>query len=227
VDLFLLYFRNIDGYVNQFGIPRERTLYVPFKANNWERLNQLAGEPGAGEYILLAGATLRDHATFVEAARISGLPSVLLIPGGDRAAVERSSWYTSGLPDNLRLEYHVDGKEETYIAYFEKSCIFCVPRFRWDVASTGISGYLCAMALAKCVLISRGPGADDILSENRSAAFFTPEDAADLARVMTDLWSNDSRRQHIARNGQEYANRLQGETRLLRDIIRAVGIASD
>ena len=224
VDTFLLYFRNTDGYTRHFGIPKERMTYVAFKVNSWEKLEARRGVIPEGDYVLLAGATLRDRATFVEAVREAGMPAVLLVPGDERAAVEQTAWYRAGLPPNLRLDYHTDGKEETYLGYHENARIVCLPRYKWDIASTGISSYLCAMGLGKCVVISRGPGAEDLLLENESAVFFEPENAEDLARVLKDAWERHEHRRRIAANGARYAKSLAGEERLLEDILAALGL---
>ena len=77
VDLFILYFKNVDGYCAQFGLPRERIAYVPFKVNSFEKLRARRKGLGEGEYILLAGETLRDHKTFAEAVRRTGVPAQL------------------------------------------------------------------------------------------------------------------------------------------------------
>jgi glycosyltransferase involved in cell wall biosynthesis len=225
VDLFLLYFRNIDGYVRHFGIPRRRVAYVPFKVNSWERIRARRDSLGDGEYALLSGATFRDHATFVEAVRKAGVPGVLLVPGDSRTVIEQSSWYQAGLPPNLKLEYHTDGKEETFLKYFENARVVCFPRFKWDIASSGISGYLCAMGHGRYVVISRGPGADDVLKEDEAADFFDAGDSEALARLIRGAWEEPAHRNRIAANGARYAEKLAGEERLLRDILAALSRA--
>jgi glycosyltransferase involved in cell wall biosynthesis len=224
VDLFILYFRNIDGYAGEFRIPRERIRYVPFKVNGWEEIPRRAGPPGSGDYVLLAGATLRDHATFVEAARRSGVPALVVVPGDQRESVEKAAWYRRGLPPNLRIAVHDDGNQETYIGFFERARVLCIPRFRWDIASSGISSYLYAMALGKCVLISRGPGAEDVLADDEAALFFESENAADLAALLATVWTDAALCTRIAGNGKRYADSLQGEDRLMRDIVATLGI---
>ena len=160
--------------------------------------------------------------TFVEAIRVSGLPGLLLIPGESQVEVKRADWLRQGRPPNLRVEFHTDGEEATYLGYFENARIVCLPRFKWDIASSGISGYLCAMGLGRCVAISRGPGAEDVLGESEAAAFFDPGNSEELARVLETLWNQPDLRQRIAANGAKYAAALQGEERLLRDILKAL-----
>lgn len=222
VDTFILYFKDIDGYVGHYGLPRERSVYVPFKVNSWEKLRARREEVDEGEYVLLAGATLRDHSTFIEAVKRSKVPALLLIPGGDRASIEQAEWYRSGLPENLKVEFHTDGREETYLGYFEKARVLCLPRFGWDIASSGISAYLCAMGLGKCVVISKGPGAEDVLSDGEAAVFFEPGNVEGLARALAKVWVDDVYRRRIALNGTRYAESLEGEPRLLNDILKSL-----
>jgi glycosyltransferase involved in cell wall biosynthesis len=219
VDLFVLYFRNVDGYVREFGLPRERVVYVPFKVNSWDVLRATRPEAPVGDYVLLSGATLRDHATFVEAVRQAGVPAVILLPGDAKGELESMPWYRAGVPQNLRIDFHTDGKETTYLRYFEEARIVCFPRFAWDIASSGISGYLCSMALGKFVAISRGPGAEDVLEEPQAAAFFNPGNAQELARLIRQAWDDDGYRNRIAANGARYADQLEDENRLLRDVV--------
>jgi len=219
VDLFLLYFRDIEGYVKHFHLPRERMGYVPFKVNSWSRVRSRRDSLGDGEYALLSGATFRDHATFVEAVKQAGVPAVLLVPGDSREQVEATTWFRSGVPPNLRVEFHTDGKEETFLGYFEHARVVCFPRFSWDIASSGISGYLCAMGLGRYVVISRGPGAEDVLREHGAADFFDPGDAGALARLIRGAWEDPEHRRRIAGNGARYAETLAGEERLLKDVL--------
>ena len=223
VDLFILYFKNVDGYCAQFGIPRERIAYVPFKVNSFEKLRARRQAEGEGEYVLLAGETLRDHETFAEAVRRTGLPAMIVLPPSARGRVESMPWYRSP-PPSLQIKFHLDGNEDTYLRYFERAKLVCLPRFKWDIASTGISAYLCAMALGKCVVISKGPGAEDVLSPEH-ALFFEPEDARSLEGVLRRGWNSDQERRRIAANGAVYAESLGGEEKLLGNILSALEIS--
>jgi glycosyltransferase involved in cell wall biosynthesis len=221
VDLFVLYFRNIDGYVQHYKLDRKRIIYVPFKVNSSLKLHQkrMAGV-AEGDYVLLAGVTLRDHATFVEAVRRTGVPSVLLLHPRLRAEVQDLAWYKSR-PPNLSIEFHEDGKESTYLGYFERAKLVCLPRYKWDIASTGISALFCSFGLGKCVLISSGPGAEDILTQGQ-ALFFEPENVDSLAALIRRVWDDDALRRSVGAAAAEFADLVQGEDRLLRDILSGV-----
>lgn len=223
VDTFVLYFNDWDGYIREYGLARERLRYIPFKANSYEWLREQSREPLPEDYVLCAGATLRDHWTFIEAVRLSHVPAVILLPGTARAeALERYPWLGRPLPPSLRVEWHDDGREETYLAWFARARIVCLPRYRWDIASSGISAAFCAMALGKCVVISEGPGARDVFGAAEAAAFVPSENSSALAAQLCDLWGNHPRRRQIARAALAFADIAQGEQRLLHDLLLAI-----
>ena len=224
VDMFILYFKNWEGYVKIYNIDRKRLAYVPFKVNSWKYLRERRKRILQGDYILCAGATLRDYFTFIDAIRFTGLPALLLLPGEMKGHVEELAWYRNGVPDSLRLEFHTDGNESTYLSFFENARILCIPRYGWDIASTGISAYLCGMALGKCVVISSGPGAEDLLEEDKAAAFFKPENPMELGNLLLRLWNNPDQCRQIAENGIRYSDRLEGEERLLNDILKVLSV---
>jgi glycosyltransferase involved in cell wall biosynthesis len=224
VDTIFLYFRNWDGYCRHYRLSRERMRFVPFKVNSWERLSARAQEPLPESYVLCAGATHRDHRTFVESVRLSGVPALLLLPGPAPQIGPRHDWLKPPLPPNLRVEYH-EGDEESYLRYFESAAIVCLPRYRWDIASTGSSAALCAAGLGKCVVISCGPGGEDVFAGSGAAVFFEPENPVELSQQLRGLWGNKPLRQKIGRNAFQFAKRLRGEDRLLRDVLAGLDSA--
>jgi glycosyltransferase involved in cell wall biosynthesis len=108
---------------------------------------------------------------------------------------------------------------EDYLGFIERARMVVIPRFKGDIAPTGISTYLVAMALGRCVVISEGPGAGDVLTDE--AALVPPEDPARLAEQVKLLWEDEPARSAIAARGRAYAERARGEDRLLADILRA------
>lgn len=128
---------------------------------------------------------------------------------------------TEGYPKNLRLEVHNDGKEETFLNWIKNAAIVVIPRFYFDISSTGISTYLCSMAAWRCVILSKGPGAEDLLLDNQ-AILVDPEDPNQLANAILNVWNNKSLRRKVAINGRKYAEQLQGEDRLLDDILKLI-----
>ena len=218
VNRFVLYFKDIRSYERLYGIGPDRAFYVPFKVNGWEQIAARPRGTAAGDYVLCAGRTLRDIQTFVEAMRHAGCPGVLLQQKRDLLATHGTSAWSGELPQSVKLIIDDSDEIETYLNFIEKANIVVIPRFREDIAPTGISTYLVAMALNKCVIISEGPGAEDVLSDH--AVIVPPEDQEKLATQIKRLWDDDGLRTAVAARGYEYAMSLGGQDRLLSDVLR-------
>lgn len=218
VDRFILYFKDLRGYERFYGIAPDRALYIPFKVNGWEKISVRANGSSDGEYVLCAGRTLRDIETFVEAMRRAGCPGVLLQQRRELLAEHGTSAWSADLPPNVKLIVDDSDQLDTYFDFISKASLVVIPRFKIDIAPTGISTYLVAMALNKCVIISEGPGAEDVLTDQ--AVIVPPENPDKLAEQIELLWNNRQLRSEIAARGREYAQLVEGEKRLLSDILR-------
>ena len=217
VDRFVLYFRNLSGYTRLYGIDAERVSYVPFKVNALNLIETRGSNGSSGEYVLCAGRTLRDVETFVEAMRRAGRQGVLLQQKRELLAAHGSSAWMDDLPSNVKLTVDETDDIEVFLEHISNARMVVIPRFKGDIAPTGISTYLVAMALKKCVIISEGPGADDVLTDE--AVIVPAEDAATLARQIDRLWEDDPVRSSIATRGYKYAMSCGDEKRLMSDIL--------
>jgi glycosyltransferase involved in cell wall biosynthesis len=227
VDLFIHYFKNIEGFSRYYGITASKSVYVPFKSN----ILSQASAPGAGsalaegEYVFSAGRSLRDYETLIAAARKTGLPFAILFTSEADWAAHGTFVDLTNLPPNLRL-IHDDGSQEGWINGLKQARIVVVPTQPDSICASGIGTYLDAMALGKPVVITRGPGADDVLNGNQ-AAFVQPRDPEGLAQVLQSLSQDDDRRMALAEQGRAYAHALGGERELLSRIFAAAMAARD
>ena len=218
VDRFVLYFRNIAGYKRWYGIDADRAVYVPFKVNGYDRLASQPAATPEGEYVLCAGRTLRDIETFVAAMRQCGCPGVLLQQRRELLAEHGTRAWLGELPANVRLVIDDGDRFEDFVEHVAKARVVVIPRFKHDIAPTGISTYLLAMALKKCVIISKGPGAEDVL--NDQAVIVPAENSEILATAIERVWNNEQLRATIAARGYEYAMQLGVYERLFADVMR-------
>ena len=221
VDIFILYFKNVDNYEKYFGISKEKIRYVPFKVNSWAEFSTYVADPLNGDYVLCAGQTMRDLKTYIEAIKIVGLPAVLLTPGEMPMNKHGTQLITEGLPANLRLVIDNSGKEEVFLNWIKNAAIVVIPRYSFDIAPSGISTYLCAMAAWRCVILSKGPGSQDLLTDGQ-AVLVEPENVAQLADAILLAWNDINLRKRVAIQGRRYANQLKGKTRLLSDILKTL-----
>ena len=219
VDRFVLYFKDLAGYERFYGIGPRRAAYVPFKVNGRDEIDARTEATPEGDYVLCAGRTLRDVGTFVEAMRRAGCPGVLLQQRRELLNAHGTNSWAGELPDNVELITDDSDRIESYLDFIARARLVVIPRFRGDIAPTGISTYLVAMALGKCVIISAGPGAEDVLTDE--AVIVPPEDPAALAERIKLLWEDDALRAATAARGRLYAERAGDERRLLSDILRA------
>lgn len=219
VDRFVLYFRNLEGYERFYGIGPDRVTYVRFKVNGWDEIEGRDAPPAEGSYVLCAGRTLRDVGTFVEAMRRAGCPGVLLQQKRELLQEHGTSAWESALPPNVRLVVDESDSIGPYLDFIAGARLVVIPRFKGDIAPTGISTYLVAMGLGRCVVISAGPGAEDVL--DGEAVVVPPEDAESLAGQVGRLWRDARARSETAARGRAYAEEARGEERLLADILRA------
>jgi len=223
VDAFILYFSDVSRYSNYYGLQRKKCTYVPFKVNQLKAIQSYladqadVGDASDGDCVMAIGRSLRDLNTFISAMEKTKLPGVILRQSHSIMAEHGSLLPNRDLPINLKEEIH-DGNQASFIRNIARARMVVIPRYRWDLKSTGISTYLMAMAMGKCVIISHGPGATELLRHDE-AILVPPEDPASLAEAIQKTWRQPDFRRKIASNGQRYAFSLKGETRLLEDII--------
>jgi len=148
---------------------------------------------------------------------ITGCPALLLQQPADIMHEHGTNNWRGDLPPNVKLVIHEDGKLETFLSFIAKAKLVVVPRYLRDIGCTGISTYLMAMALGKCVVISKGPGVDDLL--NDEAAIVPAEDVDALATTVSRLWNDDIERWQTATCGKRYADSLGDTARLCGDIL--------
>ncbi len=220
VDLFILYFVDLEGYRRYYGISPDRACYVPFKVNSWEMI-PLASELSAdGEYVFTGGRTLRDLPTFMEALREIRLPGLLLYQGVAMSRDHGTAVDLSRLPPNVRLEEH-NGDPRTWLEYIMGAKVVVVPTLASSISATGISTYLVAMALKKCVIVTEGPATRSLIRDE--AIVVRPNDPIALAEAIHLAWEDKELRERTATAGRRYAERIGGECRLLSDIVDACG----
>lgn len=75
-----------------------------------------------------------------------------------------------------------------------------------------------AMALKKCVILSAGPDAEDVLTENQ-AIIVPPQDPMALRKAIEKSYTDPDYRRFYEESGYRYAMSLQGEDRQMESLI--------
>ncbi len=219
VDRFVLHFKDTSEYERIYGIPPSKCIFVPFKVNYWEKLSPEDRFSEVEDYIFTAGRSYRDFPTFVEAMRRVDYPGLLLYE--EAALLKRSATDVdlSNLPANLTAEKN-EG-EQSWVDYIRRAKIVVVPLLPSTMYAPGLSLYLMAMAMKKCVIVTEGLATRGMLKDE--AVIVAPKDPEALAAAIVRVWNDDELRHRTAESGRRYAERCGGESRLLAVIVHVCG----
>jgi glycosyltransferase involved in cell wall biosynthesis len=215
VDHFIHYFRDISGYARYFGISPERSSYVPFKVN----IQQLDLSPAdvSEDYVFTMGVSLRDYDTYIRA--IAQLPYPAAIPQFSLENFEGRGpsfpWDSGNMPRNLTVLPDSGGRADL-LRNLARARLVVIPTQANSLCASGISTYLEAMFLGKCVIHSATPGASDLLTEQ--ALMVPPHDVTALKSMIARAWEDAPLRHATAEAGRRYAHSLGGERELLERI---------
>lgn len=214
VTHFIHYFKDISGYTRFFGISQARSSFVPFKVNNPV---QLVESDISEDYVFTMGRSLRDYDSFIRA--VAELPYPAAIPEFSFNDFEGKDgsfrWTAANVPSQLRI-LKDSGNRQDLVRNLAKARVVVVPIQASSLCASGLSTYLDAMFLHKCVIITQGPGVSDLLTDQ--ALMVPPHDVVALRDAIRRAWEDDALRQRTAYSGFQYALSLGGEAELLQRI---------
>jgi glycosyltransferase involved in cell wall biosynthesis len=222
VDHFVHFFKDLDGYRRYFGIGPDRSTFVPFKVNCWEKIPPAEDLSSDGEYVLIGGRSLRDLDTFAAAMRQVPYPGVLLYHD-PRLMRDNGTALPLGLPDNVRA-VEDDGSIGSWLDHLRRAKLVVLALLPDSIRAIGVSACLNAMALKKCVVISDGPTTRGVISDE--ALVVPPGDPAALAGAIRRAWEDGALREKTAAAGRKYAELAGGEERLLQDLVRICAVVA-
>ena len=165
-----------------------------------------------------AGQALRDYDTFIRAVAELSYPAA--IPrfsfDGFEGRGAAFGWNEGNLPKNLAILPDT-GSRADLLRYLARARSWGIPTQAKSLCASGLSTYLDAMHLGKCVVISEGPGASDLLTDQ--AILVPPHDPSALRSAIARVWENDVLRRTTAEAGRAYARSLGGEKELLTRVL--------
>jgi glycosyltransferase involved in cell wall biosynthesis len=207
---FIHHFRDLSGYQKFYNIGSDRSSYLPFKVNL--RLDSRGEAQGSGSYVLCLGRSERDYDTFFAAMeKLPAIPAAIPAPDLKLLATHGSRFTRDlqNLPANITLLAD-QGDEASILRFFQGARLAALPLIPGRIKASGISVYLNAMRMGKCVITNEGPGTSDVLLNGE--AFLIPSGDADaLATAIEHLWNNHEERLRIARAGELYAQQCGDE----------------
>jgi glycosyltransferase involved in cell wall biosynthesis len=210
----MLYYRNTKGLQQHYGIPADRFLYIPFKVNQREMISRIT--PLDGGYVFCGGKTRRDFATLFDAVKDLDYPVKVVTTSNSDIAQHGSYIDERTAPPNVQV-VRLDGSPEAFISHMASARLVVLP-ITPEICGAGISVYAQAMALRKCVIISSGPGAEDVLTSDQ-AIVVPPRDATALKAAIQRAFEDPSYREPFERNGYNWAMSLGGEKELYETIL--------
>lgn len=219
VDRFLLFFKDTSGLESVYGIDPQIIRYVPFKVNDYDAVTS---HPTTDEgYVLSCGRSKRDYETLCRAAQRLSHQVRILAPAGDETAKHATTFDFRTLPANVRLVVD-DGSHGSWIDWIARSTCVVLPVLPDTLAPSGISTYLVAMALGKCVIITDSPATRGLIDQGQ-AVVVPPSDAAALRAAIIRVLEDEAYRHEVASSGRQYALALKDENRLAADVTAELG----
>jgi glycosyltransferase involved in cell wall biosynthesis len=210
----MVYYRNTKGIQAHFGIPAERFEYIPFKVNQDAFIARTP--PTDGGYVFCGGKTRRDFATLFEA--VDGLDIPVKVVTAENADMAQHASFADerSAPRNVEI-VRSKGDPNEFIQQMAGARLVVLP-ITPEICGAGISVYLQAMAMKKCVIMSAGPGAEDVLTEGQ-AIIVPPCDPAALRGAIEKAFDDPDYRESVAQVGYEWAKKAGGEKQLYENVL--------
>lgn len=218
VDLFITYARNTERLREIYHLSASRFEHVPFKVNDREMvMNMESRDEG---YIVVAGQTRRDFATFHRAIEGLSMPVRIVARGQEVLSKHGSILDSQGWSEHVALVRDA-ATTEAFLTEIARARLVVLPILEKNITPSGVGICLAAMALGKCVVISEGPAADGLVDEGQ-ALVVQAGDWVALRDAIVTAWADPELRAATARRGFDYAMSLGDERRLHRDTFEAI-----
>lgn len=218
IDRFIVMHKDTSAYLRYYGITNNKCIYVPFKANNMDKLSEYRIVDKG--YLLSCGASYRDYVLLAAALKLYSCRVTIVLPDARMAGYHNSIIDETMFGDNVTIIRHDFEPDSWYKVLSE--CRAVVLPIRSDALQpAGISVYLESMAFGKPVVITEGPSTSGMLTEEL-AAICPPDDPVSLSESIKKVMEDEEYRIKLSRNGHEYARSLGGEDRLVKDILNVI-----
>lgn len=124
-------------------------------------------------------------------------------------------------PENLKEIVH-DGDRASWLRIIANARALVIPIYAEAINAAGISTLYDGMALGKPVIIADCPASRGVVT-TAQVAIYPPGDAAALAAAMVRVHRDEDYRKGLSSNGLQMIAKLQGESRLHRDMFKVLG----
>jgi len=160
------------------------------------------------EYCICIGYTKRDWDTLVDAFQMTNIKNLRLL------LVGHVDDKYSGIP-NIEQVGFVDIQELKRLITDAKFCVLPLKSYNY---SYGQMTLMQQMAMGKCVIAAKVPSLVDYVENRKTAILYNPEDADELAEIITEIDGNEALRSSISNNAVSYIKIVNNEKIMAKDI---------
>ena len=210
-DRIICMHKDIRDLQKYYKIDQRKVRYVAFKANNFESREQHCVRDAG--YVLSCGVSHRDYDLLLNAASACQGEVRIICP----SSLYQTYMKARTIPANVRLLKHEEVNIQAWYDLIAGAKFVVLPIEKDCIYPAGTSVYLEAMMLKKAVILSDGPSSNGLIGPD-VALIVRRGDEFQLRRAIKRLYEDAEARSAFARNGYNFAKRLQGEERLIRDL---------
>lgn len=167
----------IENYHRIFGVPRDRFVFLPYKANHSK---SEALPMRVGDYLFSGGNSERDYKTLFEAVR--GLSIPVIVSTTDPALIHGLT-----VPENVIL---VSAQKRAFERLMAGSQIVALCLKEGIIRGSGEATFLNAMWHGKPVVVADTISAPDYISDGVDGFLVPPASAEQVRRRILELWKD-------------------------------------
>ncbi|MFV0422392.1 glycosyltransferase [Oleidesulfovibrio sp.] len=199
VDCFVVWARHeVEDYSEEFDIPKDKFVYVPFFHTLAGYEYSVADEP----FVFAGGNGDRDYKVLVEAVR--GLDIPVFIATTDSSLLQGVS-----IPENVTVKGITPQEFRQKMA----SCRIAAVCMRGGALhSGGQQTFLNSMMMGKPTVVVGRRIAEGYVQDGENGRVVEYGDVQALRQVLTELWQSEAERRHIAEAAKKTAEALDAET---------------
>lgn len=168
------------------------------------------------EFVLSVGVSERDHATLVEASRLSGIPVVIVGKLPDEI--------TRDLPPQVQVlsQGNYDLSFERLLDLYNRARLVVVSHFG-GAHPIGLNAIVEAMAMAKPVVLTQGPGIDIDPGQGGFGRLVPARQPQAMARAITEIFNAPADElAAMGRQSRATAERTYNSQRMADDLVAAL-----
>lgn len=191
IDRFVVHSRGeIPRYARWLRLPRERFEFLHLTR---APIPIEEAEDARRPFVLAMGSAHRDYATFMEVARQTRLPAVVVAAPHSLRGLE--------IPANVEVRSALPARACHRLA--QRARVNVVPVSNEDTASGQVT-IVEAMRMRRTVVATKTMGSADYIEDGANGLLAEPHSVESLKRAIVAAWDDSSLRERLARSGEAF-----------------------